>query len=304
MYVNIFVSKNTLKRASPVATPLHMLIMFLCLLLMAHLYICSYKYTQTNPIRSGEQSKRWHDYKESHNSRLQRATRPFHGGAWWGLKSLGKIQQMCDEERWRREPRQKGTLWLRSARMPTQTRAQSNQTKTAIEVLAGAQTKNIPRPRQGKRLTDQVNLQSGDRWVFECFLTPLHCEGKLCFSLLSRRWLKHKCCENVEFGGLFWKIIIIRQKEKRKHKCATKATGLQENKWLDFRTAGHLVSPCWWTGLGFFCFPPSIYSLPDIQTDFHTSGGKNNVFCNQGWGWILQKNHPITEGASDDTNEI
>lgn len=37
-------------------------------------------------------------------------TRPFHGGALWGVKSLGKIQQMCDEERWRREPRQKGTL--------------------------------------------------------------------------------------------------------------------------------------------------------------------------------------------------
>lgn len=36
MYVNIFVSKNTLKRASPVATALHMLIMFLYLL---------YKYT-------------------------------------------------------------------------------------------------------------------------------------------------------------------------------------------------------------------------------------------------------------------
>lgn len=93
--------------------------------------------------------------------------------------------------------------------MPTQTRAQSNQTKTAIEVLVGAQTKNMPRPRQGKRLTDQVNLQSGDRWVFERFLTPLHCEGKLCFSLLSRGRLKHKCCENEEFGGLFWKIIII-----------------------------------------------------------------------------------------------
>lgn len=126
MYANIFVCKNTLKRASPVETALHMLIMFLCLLLTAHLYICSYKYTQTNPIRSGEQSKRWHDYKQSQNSRLQRAMRPFHGGALWGLKSLGKIHQMCDEERWRREPRQKGTLWLCSARMPTQTRAQSN----------------------------------------------------------------------------------------------------------------------------------------------------------------------------------
>lgn len=63
MYVNIFVCKNTLKCASPVATPLHMLIMFPCLLLTAHLYICSYKYMQTNPIRSGEQSKRWHDYQ-------------------------------------------------------------------------------------------------------------------------------------------------------------------------------------------------------------------------------------------------
>lgn len=127
--------------------------------LLAHLYICSYEYAQTNLIRKGEQTKRWHDDKECDNSRLQRATRPFHGGALWGLKSLGKIQQMCDEERRRRETRRKGTLWLCSARMPTQTWAQSNQTKTVIEVLAHAQTKNIPRPGQGKRLTDRVTTQ-------------------------------------------------------------------------------------------------------------------------------------------------
>lgn len=301
IYVNISVCENTLKGASTVATTLHMIIMFLCLLLMPHLYICSYNYTQTNPIRSREQSKRWHDYKECHNSRLQRANRPFHRGALRGLKSFGKIQQMCNEERWRREPRQKGTLWLRSARMPTQTGAQSNQTKTAIEVLAGTQTKNIPRPRQGKRLTDQVNLQRGDRCAFECFLTPLHCEGKLCFSLSSRGWLIHKCWvwgvveNNNNTGG---------KREKRKSKCVKKATWLQKNKWLDFRTAGQLVSLCWWTGLGtFFCFRPCIYSLPDIQTDFHALGEKN-VFFNQGWGWILQKNCPITECVADGINKI
>lgn len=59
-------------------------------------------------------------------------------------------------------------------RMPTQTRAQSNQTKTVIEVLACAQTQNKLRPQQGSRLTDQVNLQSPDRSAFECFLTLSH----------------------------------------------------------------------------------------------------------------------------------
>lgn len=86
--------------------------------------------------------------------------------------------------------------------MPTQTWAQSNQTKTVIEVIVCAQTENKLRPRQGKRLTDQVNLQSRDRSAFDCFLTLLHWEGKLCFSLLSRCSLKHKCFENEELGVL------------------------------------------------------------------------------------------------------
>lgn len=91
--------------------------------------------------------------------------------------------------------------------MPTQTWAQSNQT-TVIEVLACAQTKNKLRPWQGKRLTDQVNLQSKDRSVFECFLTLLHREGKLCFCLLSRGSLKHKCCESKElFCFVFMKVF-------------------------------------------------------------------------------------------------
>lgn len=167
-------------------------------------------------------------------------------------------------------------------------RAQSNQTKTVIEVLAGAQTKNIPRPRQGKRLTDQVNLQSGDRCVFECFLTPLHCEGKLCFSLLFRGWLKHKCCENEEFGGLFWKNDNNTKRKKRKSKCATKDTWLQENKWLDFRTAGQLVSPCWCTGLGFLLFS-SPHLFPHRHSNWFPRIGGGGHILQSGMGLNFTK---------------
>lgn len=86
--------------------------------------------------------------------------------------------------------------------MPTQTWAQSNQTKTVIEVLECAQTKNKLRPRQGKKLTDQVNLQSRDGFVFECFMTLLNRKGMLCFCSLSRGSLKHKCCDKEELGVL------------------------------------------------------------------------------------------------------
>lgn len=89
----------------------------------------------------------------------------------------------------KREQSSKQKLFDTAARrMPTQTRAQSNQAKTVIEVLACAQTQNKLRPRQGKRLTDQVNLQSPDRSVFECFLTLSHWQGEAVF-LSAVSWL-------------------------------------------------------------------------------------------------------------------
>lgn len=66
------------------------------------------------------------------------------------------------------------------------------------------------------------------------------------------------------------------KREKRKSECATKATWLQDNKWLDFRKAGQLVSPCWSTGLGFLLFSCLHLFPPDIQTHFHASGKKKN----------------------------
>lgn len=135
-------------------------------------------------------------------------------------------KMMVEQKQWKREQRRKATLWHCSARMPTQTWAQSNQ-RTVIEVLACAQTKNKLRPRQGKRLTDQVNLQSRDRSVFECFLTLRHREGKLCFCLLSCGSLKHKRCENEELGVLKSKSKHVLQGP---HGCV-KMSGLISVSW-------------------------------------------------------------------------
>lgn len=174
-------------------------------------------------------------------------------------------KKMVEQKQWKREQRRKATLWHCNARMPTHTWAQSNQTKTVIEVLACAQTKNKLRPRQGKRLTDQVNLQSRDRSVFECFLTLLHREGKLCFCLLSRGSLKHKCCENEELGC--WEV--------KANMCYKGHEWKMSGKWVIWF---QFVETCWATGLAtFFCVSlQCIHSLPDIQTK------KKTAFCNQG----------------------
>lgn len=166
--------------------------------------------------------------------------------------------------------------------MPTQTWAQSNQTKTVIEVLACAQTKNKLRPRQGKRLTDHVNLQSRDRSVFECFLTLLHREGKLCFCLLSCGSLKHKCCENEELGC--WEV--------KANMCYKGQRWKMSGKWVIWFQC---VETCWSTGLAtFFCFSlQCIHSLPDIQT------GKKMLSA--GMALPSQKKYPITEDVVDDS---
>lgn len=257
--------ENTPKHASPVANALHMLTMFLSLLSMAHLYTYSQKYAQNNVIRLGEQPKRWNDCKECENSRLQCAMRPFHDGAMWALIIIEKKSNKEEDgetKAVKKRAETKSNTWHCNTRMPTQTRAQSNQTKTVIEVLACAQTKNKLRPRKGKRLTDQVNLQSRDRSVFEWFLTLLHREGKLCFCLLSRGSLKHKCCENEELG-------VLRSKRKRvlqgPHSCG-KMSGLIsacENMLMDW--VGH-----------FLLFLPTVLSFPSRY-----SNGKKIAFCYQ-----------------------
>lgn len=186
--------------------------------------------------------------------------RPFYGGALWGLKSLGKIQQVCDEEQWRREPRQKETLWLRSVCMPTQTQAQSNQTKTAIEVLAGAQTKNIPRPRQGKRLTDQVNLQTDVSLNASWHLYTVR-ESCVFLCCLVADW-NTNAAKIKSLEGCFLNNNNNTKRNKRKSKCATKATwleeikviGLEKSRWV---SESLLMDRAW---LSFVFLPASIPS--------------------------------------------
>lgn len=194
-------------------------------------------------------------------------------------------KKMVEQKQWKREQRRKATLWHCNARMPTQTWAQSNQTKTVIEVLACAQTKNKLRPRQGKRLTDQVNLQSRDRSVFECFLTLLHREGKLCFCLLSRGSLKHKCCENEELGC--WEVKANMCYKGHEWK-------MSGNEWFDFSLWKHADRLGWPLS---FVSPRSAFIL------FQIFKLEKKMLLQSGTALPSQKKYPITEDIVDDINK-